>query len=353
MKVAAGMSGGVDSSVAALLMKEDGNEVFGITMRIWAGEPGVAKGHACYGPGEEDEIRRAAEICEIIGIPHHVFDCSEAYNETVLGYFKREYKDGRTPNPCVLCNQRMKFDMLPALANEKLGARTLATGHYARTCTSVEENRTMLLKARDSLKDQTYFLHRLSQEQLCNAVFPLGELSKEQVRKIARENNIPSWDDPESQDFYDGNYREFVSVNDDPGEIVDSNGNVLGRHTGIWNYTIGQRRGLGISAAEPLYVTGIDAHCRKVLVGPRTELLKTEFSATQFNWVSVNRLTGKNKLTVKMRSAHKGASCTAEPVDGSTMRISLDVPEPGITPGQSAVLYDGDIVIGGGIIEGI
>lgn len=352
MKIAVGMSGGVDSSVAAFLIKELGHETFGVTMRIWRGDyDRTAQRHACYGPGEEDEIRRARGICEVIGIPHHVFDLSEAYENTVLGYFRREYMSGRTPNPCVVCNQKMKFGLLPAQAFEALGAEAFATGHYARIDAKKREGRVTLWKARDRYKDQSYFLHRLTQDQLSRAIFPLGELTKEEVRNIAREKGIPSWEDPESQDFYDGEYNELIGRDEEPGDIVNTMGAVLGKHHGIWNYTVGQRRGLGIAASEPLYVTAIDAPEKRIIVSPKHESLRSTFLATRFNWILGDSLTESGNTTVKTRSSHCGAPCKTEPLNETTLRIRLEYPESGIAPGQSAVVYDGDAVIGGGIIE--
>lgn len=352
MNIAVGMSGGVDSSVAAHLLKKEGHHVTGVTMRIWRGdEPARGKGNACYGPGEGAEIRRAAEVCGRLRIPHHVFDLSREYEHTVLSYFKNEYLSGRTPNPCVVCNCRMKFGLLFESAIGLTGAEYFATGHYARVDASSGNGRSLLRKARDESKDQSYFLYRLGQEQLERTVFPLGNLLKEDVRSIAEECDIPSWDEPESQDFYNGDYGDLVREEDDPGEIVDTAGNVLGTHRGIWNFTVGQRKGLGLSHPMPLYVIAIDADRKRVVVAPKEQTFRRVFLATRFNWVSVEELTTPGKGAVKTRSAHPGAPCTAETVDEDTVRIFLDQPESGIAAGQSAVLYDGDIVLGGGIIQ--
>jgi len=193
----------------------------------------------------------------------------------------------------------------------------------------------------------------LTQKQLKRAVFPLGEYTKEDVRQIAREKRIPSWEDPESQDFFDGDYNELIGHDDEPGDIVDTKGTVLGKHRGIWNYTVGQRRGLGIAAAEPLYVTAIDASRKKVIVAPKHESLISVFHATHFNWVSIDGMTKPKTVTVKTRSSHRGAQCKAEPLSSTTVRIILESPENGIAAGQSAVLYEGDMVVGGGVIEAI
>jgi tRNA-specific 2-thiouridylase len=352
MKIAVGLSGGVDSAVAAFLLKEQKHDVYGVTMKIWSGDdsPDSVK-HACYGPGEESEIRRAAEICDVIGITHHVFDLSAEYEKTILGYFKNEYLAGRTPNPCVLCNQSMKFGLLPEAAFGILDVEIFATGHYAITETDDVSGRSVLRKAYDLSKDQSYFIHRLTQLQLSRALFPLGRLMKEEVREIARKNGIPSWNDPESQDFYEGDYKELINHDDEPGDIVDIKGSVIGKHQGIWNYTIGQRRGIGIAAAEPLYVTEIDASMKRVIVAPKHESVRGSFIATQFNWVSKNSADKSMQYTVKTRSSQKGSVCTVEPVNESVLKIHLEKPESGIAAGQSAVLYEGDMVIGGGIIE--
>ena len=352
MKIAVGLSGGVDSAVAAFLLKEQKHDIYGVTMRIWSGDDSAeSTRHACYGPGEESEILRAAEICEVLGISHHVFDLSAEYEKTILGYFKNEYLGGRTPNPCVMCNQSMKFGLLPAFANDAVGAEVFATGHYAKIEKDKESGRSVLRKARDLSKDQTYFIHRLTQDQLHRAVFPLGDLMKEEVREIAKSKGLPSWNDPESQDFYDGDYKDLIGHADEPGDIVDNNGSVLGKHSGIWNYTVGQRRGLGIAAPEPLYVTEINAPLRRVIVAPKHDSMRGSFNAAGFNWVSRNSVDKKATYTVKTRSSQPGSACVVEAVNDTTLLIHLEKPECGIAAGQSAVLYEGDILIGGGIIE--
>jgi len=227
----------------------------------------------------------------------------------------------------------------------------LFRSHYARVSIDKNTGEPRLMKARDTAKDQSYFIHRLTRDQLKRAIFPLGDLMKSEVRRIAEEKGLPSWDDPESQDFYDGDYQELLGCGDDPGDIVDSEGKVLGSHRGIWNYTVGQRRGLGIAAAEPLYVAAIDPSRKRVVVtGKRGAEIKM-FNAADFNRLSAVSPESESTLTVKTRSSHRGAPCRAEEIAPSTVRVILDTPESGIAPGQSAVLYQGDLLIGGGIIE--
>ena len=260
MKILVGMSGGVDSSVAALLLKEQGHEVVGATMKIWSDEkhkrlaPSVKTESckdACYGPNEKEDIEEARKICEKIGIPFYVFDCSKEYEQIVLDNFKQEYLSGRTPNPCIRCNSLIKFDVLPFIAKKSgLEFDKFATGHYARV-EEGENARFMLKKGVNPKKDQSYFLYKLRQDQLSNIIMPLGGYEKAQIRDIAKNAGLKVYDKPDSQDFYSGDYNELLEVKPAPGDIVDKNGKVLGKHEGIWNYTIGQRKGLGIAHSSP------------------------------------------------------------------------------------------------------
>ncbi|GAK49830.1 tRNA-specific 2-thiouridylase mnmA [Candidatus Moduliflexus flocculans] len=271
MKIAVGMSGGVDSSVAAWLLKEAGHDVFGVSMALWDRSSvltAAPQRHACYGPDEAQELDTARHVCEQLDMPFYVFDCAKQYQEIMLAYFQEEYQAGRTPNPCVRCNQLVKFGLLPLmieLANMPFDA--FATGHYARVTQDAATGRFLLRKGKDGKKDQSYFLYRLSQQQLARSRFPLAQYRKEDVRAIARRAGLGAVADiAESQDFYSGDYRDLLCLPECPGNIVDTNGHVIGMHQGVWHYTIGQRKGLGIAAAEPLYAIGLDVNANTVII---------------------------------------------------------------------------------------
>ena len=348
MKIAIGLSGGVDSAVAALLLKQAGHEVIGTTMKIWDGKRvAPVKGNSCYGSGEHEDIEDASKLCGILGIPYHVIDCAQQYNEIVLRYFNDEYHAGRTPNPCVACNEKIKFGILPLLL-ERAGIAfdRFATGHYARTDFDRVLARYLLKKSNDAKKDQSYFLYRLSQMQLAKVMFPLGEYSKDQVRAIAREAGLPVHDKQESQDFYGGDYAELLSVKSGPGDIVDGNGTVLGRHAGIENFTIGQRKGLGVAGGTPLYVVAINADRNEVVLGRRELLLARGLRAHDLNIIAGEM---PRRAYVKTRSTAEAAACIIG-FDGTELEIMFDERQSAIAPGQSAVVYNDDIVVGGGII---
>lgn len=351
MKIAAGLSGGVDSSVAAALLKQAGHEVTGITMKIW--QDGRYRGgdrDACFGPGEEDDIASAAAVCRRLDIPYHVFDCSEAYEKAVLEYFRAEYLAGRTPNPCVRCNSLMKFGVLPNLARKSgLSFDRFATGHYVRS--APENGRHVIRTARDIAKDQSYFLYRLTQQQLAELYFPLGGLTKAEVRRLAEDFGLAVSNKPDSQDFYSGDHRELLRTPDRPGNIVDANGKVLGTHRGFWHYTIGQRRGLGIAAREILYVTALNPCRNEVVVGPLRETLHSQLLVRDCNWVSVAEPAAPFKAEVKIRSASAPAAAEISPEGNGLWRVSFADPVASAAAGQSAVFYDGELLLGGGIIE--
>ena len=353
MKVAVGMSGGVDSSVAALLMVRAGHDVSGILMKIWPGPdaPGDARS-ACYGPDEVEDIRAAGDVCARLGIPLHVFDCSANYEDLVLRYFREGYLAGTTPNPCVRCNQLVKFGILPDAAREAgLEFDRFATGHYARVEHDAALGRFLLKKAVDPRKDQSYFLYRLSQKQLAATLFPLGELTKNRVRTIAREEDLPVHDKKESQDFYGGDLKDILGRDGREGDIVDRKGQVLGRHHGVWNYTIGQRKGLGIAHPVPLYVTAIDAKNNRLVVGPEEETYTRSCLARDCAWGMVERLAAPAEVQVKVRSGGRFVRAEISPLDEGRTRIAFAEPVASVAPGQSAVFYHEDIVLGGGIIE--
>lgn len=353
-KVIVGLSGGVDSSVAAYLLKQQGFEVTGVTMSIWNGksDQSVSGKHSCYGPNEDEEIREARELADMLNISHFIFDCSKRYKSEVLEYFRLEYLSGRTPNPCVKCNQLIKFGMLPELAREQgLEFDLFATGHYARIEFDKDSGRYLLKRAADQKKDQTYFIYRLSQKQLSELVFPLGDLNKTEVREIAGKINISLTEKSESQDFYSGDYKELLEVTDCPGKIVMRDGKILGTHQGIWNYTIGQRKGLGVAFTEPLYVIELDQIKNEVIVGIRDEVMSTSFIVNDLNWISVACLNEKIEVKAKIRSAQEARDAVIEPYENGSVKVTFFAPYDGITPGQSAVFYDGEMVVGGGVIN--
>jgi len=353
-KVVIAMSGGVDSSVAAALLQEKGHEVTGITMKVWDGEvlPGDGTCHSCYGPVEEDDMEDARKVAQILEIPFHVFDLRKEYKSEVLDYFCGEYLSGRTPNPCIRCNRRIKFETLVKKARDNgIEFDYFATGHYAQVEYDESRGRYLLKKARDLRKDQSYFLFSLSQGQLGCSLFPLGSYTKGEVRKRARALGLGVADKPESQNFITGGYFPLVEAVAKPGPIVDKQGNVLGQHQGIPFYTIGQRKRLGISTGEPLYVIAIDPERNAIIAGNKEETYGDEFIASELNWIAIEKLQQPIKIQAKIRYLHKEAEAVIAPLDEDRVYVKFKEPQMAITPGQAVVFYDEGTVIGGGMIE--
>ena len=353
-KVIVGMSGGVDSSVAAALLKEEGYEVTGVTMKIWDGGTISKEGarHACYGPGEEEDIKDAQKVAQILGIPFYIFDLKQEYKTFVLDYFSHEYLSGRTPNPCIRCNQQVKFGaMVKKIYDSGIKFDYFATGHYIRVEYDKVGHQYLLKKAKDLKKDQSYFLYSLSQEQLGHILFPIGDYTKEEVKKIARNLELGIDNKPESQDFIAGGYSFLFNKVTRSGPILDQQGKILGRHKGIPFYTIGQRKGLGISSGERLYVTAIDPKRNAIVVGKKEDLLGDKLIASDLNWIDIKKIEKSIKVKAKIRYRHKEAEVEIIHLDKEKISVKFREPQIAITPGQAIVFYDGDIVVGGGVIE--
>jgi tRNA-specific 2-thiouridylase len=354
-RVAVGLSGGVDSSVAAALVMEMGYEVLGLTMEIYDGAVALQETGrpACYGPGEKEDLEVAERLCRKLGIHFHVIDLRQEYRNHVIHYFKREYLEGRTPNPCIVCNQKLKFGFLLEKAKAiGLDFNYFATGHYARATKCGQ--RFVLQRPLDRSKDQTYFLYGLTQEQLSRILFPLGSYTKSQVRQMARILNLESAEHRESQDFIQGG--DYLSLFSDEelrtGEIVDQCGKVLGRHRGIMRYTIGQRRGLGIASSKPFYVVRIDARSNQVVVSHK-EPFSQGVIVTDLNLIGTEAIEQPQHVEAKIRLQHTAAPATVFPPENGMTKIIFEEPQPSVTPGQSAVLYSQDIVYGGGVIQSV
>ena len=354
-KVVVAMSGGVDSSTVAAWLHEKGYQVIGITLQLY--DLGVTlekKGACCAG----QDIYDAKEVADKLGFPHYVLNYESIFKESVMEDFADSYLRGETPIPCVRCNQSVKFRDLFKVA-KNLGADALATGHYVRRING--EDGAQLLRAVDTNKDQSYFLFATTKEQLEYLHFPLGAMTKSETRQLATRLGLDVADKPDSQDICfvpNGSYTKVIEKLRpgalDPGDIVHIDGRTLGRHEGIISYTIGQRKGLGLSSTDPLYVVGLDAEAKKVIVGPESALANQRFMIKELNWLASEPIphTGL-EVTVKLRSAHAGAKATVHSYIGNNVEVVLDNPERAITPGQACVIYDGDRVLGGGWIAGL
>lgn len=346
-KVVVGLSGGVDSSVAAAILHNQGYDVIGLTLWLMKG-----KGQCC-----SEGMIDAADICEQLGIPHEVVDIRDVFQTEIVDFLVTGYSVGITPLPCSQCNKTVKFGPMVQYAREKWECDRIATGHYAQIRYDDATNRYQLLRAVDRNKDQSYFLYDLSQDLLSAVIFPLGELNKSDTRRIAGEYNLKTADKPESQDLClvesNGSMRAFLDkyLAPKPGDIVDTAGKVLGQHDGVHHYTIGQRKGLGIAAAEPLYVIELDAVNNRVIVGDRTKGTQGECTVNRVNWVSIAEPATPIRAEAQIRYRSQPVPVTVIPLEDSRVRLVFNEPQFSITPGQAAVWYEGDRVLGGGIIE--
>jgi tRNA-specific 2-thiouridylase len=363
--IAVAMSGGVDSSAVAAMLRAEGHNVVGLTMQLWnqrrlaghEGMPESVQGRCC----SLDDVYDARRVAETIGIPYYVVNHEERFEREVVRPFVEEYLSGRTPIPCSLCNNHLKFDQLLMVA-QQIGAESLATGHYARLEFNEEAGRWLLKRPADGSKDQTYFLFGLTQDQLSRTIFPLGGMTKPQVREMARNHGLALAEKRDSQEICfvpGGDYKKFLdaylgeqgeALPDTAGELVTTSGRVVGEHSGIHNFTVGQRKGLGVSTGSPLYVIQIKGDAHQVVVGSQEDLYSRTLSTQRVNLVAVADLSEPMRVSVKIRHRHEAAPAIIEKSGADRILVTFDQAQRAITPGQAAVFYDGDIVVGGGWI---
>ena len=363
--IAVAMSGGVDSSTVAAVLRAEGHTVVGLTMQLWNqrrlaghdGMPEAVQGRCC----SLDDVYDARQVAQTIGIPYYVVNHEERFEREVVRPFIQDYLSGRTPIPCSLCNNHLKFDQLLIVARQ-IGADTLATGHYARVEFEEDRGRWLLKRAADLAKDQTYFLFGLTQEQLSRTIFPLGGMSKPAVRELARKHGLALAEKPDSQEICfvpGGDYKRFLdtylaeqgeSLPDTSGELVTTDGRTIGEHRGIHNFTVGQRKGLGVATGTPLYVIQIKGDTGQVVVGSSQELYSKTLRARRLNLIAVEDLQERMWVTVKIRHRHEPAPALLEKTSDDELLVTFDQPQRAITPGQAAVFYDGEVVVGGGWI---
>ena len=346
-KVLLGMSGGVDSSVSAILLQESGYEVVGAMMKLW--DDGKC--------GNEKTEQDAQKVCDALGITLHIIDLKQEFNKCVIQNFIEEYKVCRTPNPCIECNKYLKFGLMYEKAKE-LGCEYIATGHYAKTEYSDKYKQHILKKSNAGSKDQSYVLYNLPKQMVAQVLFPLGDFeNKEQIRKIAEEHKLPVANKPDSEDICfipDGDYKKFLEessvLKGKKGNIVNNEGKILGKHEGLYKYTIGQRKGLGIANPVPLFVKGFNIEKNEIIVGEEKEIFSKEAIANEINLVLIDKILEPMKVKAKIRYAAKEAECTIYPIEGGKVKVEFNEPQRAITPGQSIVFYIDDVVLGGGKI---